>query len=87
MTQTGALSAKIIPVLRTPKSGVPDESSKMEPTAAIAATQDPARRMPLLGVMIIVTPPVSQLELKIRASSVLASAPVDCSRDRQTAHR
>jgi hypothetical protein len=77
MTQTGALSAKIIPVVVVPKSGVPDESSNTQPTAAIAATQEPARKMPLLGVMIIITPPASLLESRIHASSTLESTRVD----------
>lgn len=35
---------------RLPQSGWPEESSKMEPTAAIAATQEPNRNNPLFGV-------------------------------------
>lgn len=38
-------------VVDVPKSGLPDDSSKTEPTAAIAATQEPSRKIPLLGVM------------------------------------
>ncbi len=35
---------------RLPQSGWPEDSSKMEPTAAIAATQEPNRNNPLFGV-------------------------------------
>jgi hypothetical protein len=37
-------------VTPVPQSGVPEDSSKIEPTAAIAATQEPAKNSPLLGV-------------------------------------
>ncbi len=33
-----------------PQSGLPEESSKIEPTAAMAATQEPAKKTPLFGV-------------------------------------
>ena len=46
----GMLSAKIVAVTGVPNWGVPDESSKMEPTAAIAATQEIAKNAPLFGV-------------------------------------
>jgi hypothetical protein len=44
------LPAKIIPVLVMPSSGLPEVNSKMEPTAAIAAIQEPSKKTPLLGV-------------------------------------
>lgn len=46
----GMLLAKIIPVVRVPSSGSPEDNSKIEPTAAIAAMQEPANKAPLLGV-------------------------------------
>jgi len=48
------LTAKIVPVISPPNSGSPEASSKMEPTAAIAAMQDTAKNNPLLGVNIII---------------------------------
>lgn len=50
MTTKGMLTPKIIPVVKFPSSGLPEDSSNTEPTAAIAATQDPARNTPLFGV-------------------------------------
>jgi len=47
---TGILIAKIILVVETPRSGVPEESSKIQPVAAIAAIQHRAKSKPLLGV-------------------------------------
>jgi hypothetical protein len=35
-----------------PKSGVPEESSKIHPTAAMAAMQENKRNSPLFGVII-----------------------------------
>jgi hypothetical protein len=46
----GMLKAKIMAVVCTPKSGCPELSSKTEPTAAIAATQELAKKNPLFGV-------------------------------------
>ena len=43
-------TARIAPVVTLPKSGVPDDSSKIEPTAAIAVMQEPNNNMPLFGV-------------------------------------
>jgi hypothetical protein len=40
----------MIPVVKLPNCGSPDDSSNTEPTAAIAATQDPANNTPLFGV-------------------------------------
>jgi hypothetical protein len=48
----GILPARIIPVVTFPHSGIPDESSKIEPTAAIAVIQDPSNNTPLFGVTI-----------------------------------
>jgi hypothetical protein len=49
-------AARIAPVVVLPKSGVPEESSKTEPTAAIALTQEPNKNTPLLGVTVIIPP-------------------------------
>jgi len=46
----GILKIKVIAVAVTPQSGCPELSSKIEPTAAIAVTQDPPRNKPLFGV-------------------------------------
>ena len=46
----GILNPKIIEVIWTPKSGCPELSSKIEPTAAIAVTQEEPRKKPLFGV-------------------------------------
>ena len=46
--------AKIIPVSQPPSWGCPEDSSNTEPTAAIAATQDPPKYTPLFGVITIV---------------------------------
>ncbi len=46
----GMLPPKMIPVVRLPSSGVPDDNSKIDPIAAIAAMQEPARKTPLFGV-------------------------------------
>lgn len=48
------LSAKIMVVSSPPNSGSPEDSSKIEPTAAIAAMQDRAKNNPLLGVNILI---------------------------------
>lgn len=45
------LAANIIAVTDTPSSGVPEESSKIEPTAAIAVIQEPIKNKPLFGVI------------------------------------
>jgi hypothetical protein len=37
-------------VTKLPSWGWPEESSKIEPTAAIAAMQEPAKSTPLFGV-------------------------------------
>jgi hypothetical protein len=47
---SGIHNPKIIAVICTPKSGCPELSSKIEPTAAIAVIQDPPRNKPLFGV-------------------------------------
>jgi hypothetical protein len=44
------LAARIAPVVTIPKSGCPEDSSNTQPTAAIAATQEPASKTPLFGV-------------------------------------
>ncbi len=49
-TVAGILPNKIAVVVVLPSSGCPDDSSKTQPTAAIAATQERSRRIPLLGV-------------------------------------
>ena len=54
MTVRGILAAKIDPVTALPKSGLPEVSSKTEPTPAIAVTQHNNRHMPLLGVIEII---------------------------------
>jgi len=55
---SGILIARIIAVTWLPKSGSPEESSKIEPTAAIAAIHEQARNKPLLGVIVFTnTPP------------------------------
>ena len=43
----------MIPVVKFPSSGVPEESSKIEPTPAIAAMQQPNNNTPLFGVTLI----------------------------------
>jgi hypothetical protein len=48
------LAARIIPVTNVPNWGFPEESSKIEPTAAIAATQEIIKNRPLFGVIIVV---------------------------------
>lgn len=53
----GMLNAKIIAVTWTPKSGCPELSSKTEPTAAIAVTQELPRNKPLFGVKYTTKPP------------------------------
>jgi hypothetical protein len=50
---SGTLAARIAVVKLAPNSGLPELSSKIEPTAAIAATQEPARNRPLRGVIAI----------------------------------
>lgn len=40
----------MMPVVRVPSWGSPDDSSNIEPTAAIAATQEPPKKTPLFGV-------------------------------------
>jgi hypothetical protein len=46
----GILAVKIMLVGRLPNSGLPEDSSKTEPTPAIAAIQDPNNNTPLFGV-------------------------------------
>jgi hypothetical protein len=48
----GTLPAKIIPVTNVPNCGFPEDNSKIEPTAAIAATQEKSKNTPLFGVII-----------------------------------
>lgn len=50
MAVKGMVSTRIIPVANVPSCGFPDDSSKIEPTAAMAATQDPPNNTPLFGV-------------------------------------
>jgi hypothetical protein len=52
----GMLSARITLVGKDPNWGVPDESSKIEPTAAIAAIDDTPSNKPLLGVTVYLSP-------------------------------
>jgi hypothetical protein len=47
----GILRAKIRPVVVFPNSGCPEESSKTEPTPAIADIQHKSRHIPLLTVI------------------------------------
>jgi hypothetical protein len=44
------LRDKMMLVVATPRSGCPEDSSKIEPTAAIAAIQQPANNKLLNGV-------------------------------------
>jgi len=48
----GKLKIKIIVVARFPNLGIPEVNSKMEPTAAIKATQELPRNRELLGVTV-----------------------------------
>lgn len=50
MAVRGILPNKIAVVVVLPNSGCPDDSSNTQPTAAIAATQERSKRIPLLGV-------------------------------------
>gem|GEM_PF-4263204 len=43
----------MIPVIKLPSSGFPEDSSKTEPTAAIAATQEAPKKRALFGVTVI----------------------------------
>jgi hypothetical protein len=52
MPVKGTLAARIIPVTNEPNCGFPEDNSKIEPTAAIAATQEPSKNTPLFGVII-----------------------------------
>lgn len=52
MTPAGMLKAKMMAVGAVPQSGLPEESSNMEPTAAIAVKQAIPKYAPLLGVII-----------------------------------
>ena len=47
----GIVAARIAEVTVFPKSGVPEESSKTEPTPAIAVIQHNNKQTPLLGVI------------------------------------
>jgi len=49
----GILSPRITLVFVCPSWGTPDESSKTEPTLAMAVTQERSSSTPLLGVMYI----------------------------------
>jgi hypothetical protein len=53
MAVNGMLIARMTPVISPPKSGLPEASSNTEPTAAIAATQEPPKNTPLLGVNVV----------------------------------
>jgi hypothetical protein len=53
----GMLNVKIIAVVWTPKSGCPELSSKIDPTAAIALIQEPIRNKPLFGVIYTIKSP------------------------------
>jgi hypothetical protein len=46
----GMESTRIALVVVCPNSGNPELSSKIEPTPAIAATEEPNKKIPLLGV-------------------------------------
>jgi hypothetical protein len=47
------IQATKIPVVRElPNSGIPELNSNTEPTAAIAAMQEPSKKTPLLGVTV-----------------------------------
>jgi len=50
MAVNGVLPNKMAVVVVLPSSGCPDDNSKTQPTAAIAAIQERSRRIPLLGV-------------------------------------
>jgi hypothetical protein len=54
---SGMLNPRIMAVTWTPKSGCPEPSSKIEPTAAIAVTHEPPRNNPLFGVKYTTRPP------------------------------
>jgi hypothetical protein len=49
----GIEAIKIKLVIVVPRSGVPDDNSNIEPTAAIAAILDPIKNTPLFGVTLI----------------------------------
>ena len=55
----GILAAKMEPVVRVPSSGTPDDSSKTEPTPAIAVIQELSNNTPLLGVTEAISPKIS----------------------------
>ena len=50
----GTLMAKIIAVLVCPNSGIPDDSSKIQPTEAIAAIQETSSKTLLLPVIYMI---------------------------------
>ena len=52
---SGMLIPKMIEVFCIPKSGCPDESSKTQPTAEIAAMQEPSKNKPLSGVIVFIS--------------------------------
>lgn len=54
---SGMLIPRIIAVFCVPKSGCPEDSSKIEPTAAIAAIQEPSKNKPLIGVIVFISFP------------------------------
>jgi hypothetical protein len=58
-TVKGILKAKMTPVVMVPNSGLPDDNSNTEPTAAIAVIHEPNNNTPLFGVTIF-TPDIYQ---------------------------
>lgn len=65
MPVNGMANAKMMLVVKAPNWGVPEDSSNTEPTAAIAATQEPPNNTPLFGVTVayldILQPPASTI--------------------------
>lgn len=51
----GMLIPNIIAVFCIPKSGCPEVSSNIEPTAAIAAMQEPSKNKPAIGVIVFMS--------------------------------
>jgi hypothetical protein len=58
-TVPGTLAAKINWVIVLPQSGSPEESSKTQPTPAIAAMQDKSKNTELIGVIAMVSDPLN----------------------------
>jgi hypothetical protein len=54
MAVKGILAARIRPVTIPPNSGFPEDSSKTDPTPAIAVIQHNNKHTPLLGVIEII---------------------------------